>query len=402
MNGKNTITNSERGTADCPHRWLLRYGLGLRPVTRTRVLDLGSLVHAGLDAYYGAPVQQGEEAFVTPNPLQDGLAAIESELQAQLAKVREAQDSGLVDPANFVPQTAVDGLLEDADNAARLLAGYHMTWDQRPFKVLASEQTYTRRVRTPSGHVSTRTWYAGKVDKVVEYQGHTLVLEHKTTSLALGEWHEKHRRSPQARAYGWLLRECGIPVTGVVYDLIQSKPPKPWSGLQVLKDGTKLAKPAGLPWTTAEEFLLAVQQVRGGAGQLTDVEWYAEVHRALRERDADGFWYRREVELFDDADMQRIEAEIYHAATGIRRWRERVERVREATQHMHTEEEWRDGVIPVLQALGPEFPRSSGQCWQYNRLCQYASLCHSQSAHDLQGFQRFGGNGHPELDLPNT
>jgi hypothetical protein len=44
------VTHSERQTAACPARWLMRYGLGLRRPELSPALYVGSLVHAGIEA----------------------------------------------------------------------------------------------------------------------------------------------------------------------------------------------------------------------------------------------------------------------------------------------------------------------------------------------------------------
>lgn len=409
-----TITNSERAAAACPQRWLLKYGLGLRPVARTRVLDLGSLVHAGLEAYFGSALKPGEQGSIRV-PLTDALRAIDLAHAAEVEKVKASSSSnGIIDAGAYIDPVALDGLAEDADNAKRLIGAYHTTWTNAPFALIHNEQTLTAPVRAPSGRGSSRTRFGGKIDKVVEYNCRAFIVEHKTTSLPLGEWVEKHRRSPQARSYAWLLAQRGIRVDGVIFDLIQSKAPKGWDSLPVLKDGSRLAKPQGLPWTTAEEFLLAVQTVGrkainpttpGGPdfvpGSLDDVEWYRPTYDALKARDDEGFWFRREVELFEPHELDRIDAELYRSATDIRRWRDLVEPVRRAVAVVAEAQpdSMPEAVEAALHDVGTQFPRESGICWQYNRLCPYASLCGSWSRYDVTGFVvTTATGGHSELD----
>jgi hypothetical protein len=391
-----TITNSERSSAACPQRWLIQYGIGLRTVGRTRVLDLGSLVHEGLQAYFGTREKHGT--------LQDALDAIDKYHASEVKKHKEAANSGLIDAGSYVSQTQLDDLAEAAQNAKQLMGSYHMTWTNAPFELVHNEQTLSAAVRKNAKRKSTRTRFGGKIDKVVNYNGRTFIVEHKTTSLPLYEWLEKHRRSPQARSYAWLLSQHGIEVDGVIYDLIQSKPPKAWDSLAVLKDGKRLAKVNGLIWTTAEEFLIAVKQVGltglGREGTLDDCDWYRETYDALLARDNSGFWLRREVELFAEHEMERIGAELYRAATDIRRWRDTMDQYRET---IDTAAKYYPDKLPVivediLHDVGSEFPRESGICWQYNRICHLASLCGSWSRYDVQGFTVAGNGGHTELD----
>lgn len=62
---------------------------------------------------------------------------------------------------------------------------------------------------------------AGKVDAIVEVGGKPWVLEHKTTSSKLDmDYLEKVSLDGQISAYIWLCKQNGIPVEGVIYDVI--------------------------------------------------------------------------------------------------------------------------------------------------------------------------------------
>jgi hypothetical protein len=56
------------------------------------------------------------------------------------------------------------------------------------------------------------------------------------------------------------------------------------------------------------------------------------------------------------------------------------------------------GIEQIIRSVSSEFPRQPALCWQYNRLCSYASICSSQAAEDLHRFttSRSAG-GHDEL-----
>lgn len=392
-----TITNSERASAACPQRWLLRYGFGLRPVGRTRVLDLGTLVHSGLEGYFGTTEDRLGAAF----------SEIDRTHANELARAHEAAETDRLNAAAYIDPISLDSLAEDVATAKTLLAQYDERWKDEPLEVIENERTLSARIRTTGTQRGAhRISYSGKIDKVARINGRLFIIEHKTTS-STQDWIDKNRRSPQAVGYAYLLRENGIEVSGVVFDLIQSRPPKPPEALPVLKDGKRLAKTTGLPWTTAANFLRAIEDLgalsTGQPGKLSDCEWYGETHEALQARDDSGHWYRREVELISEESIERLGRELYHSGTKIRSWRDAIlessEKIREASKSPSLGEV----VSEALQKHGSSFVREPSLCWQYNRLCSYASICLSWSPEDVIGFSvDTSKDGHSELSETST
>jgi hypothetical protein len=392
-----TITNSERASAACPQRWLLRYGFGLRPIGRTRVLDLGTLVHSGLEGYFG--------------PQEDRLGAAFSEIDRthgnELARALSAAETDRLNAAAYIDPSSLESLAEDVATAKTLLVGYHERWKDEPLDVIENERTLSARIRTTGKQRGAhRISYSGKIDKVARINGRLFIIEHKTTS-STQDWIEKNRRSPQAVGYAYLLRENGIDVDGVVFDLVQSKPPKTPEALPVLKDGKRLAKTAGLPWTTADNFLRAIQDLgallTGHPGKLSDCEWYGETHEALRARDESGFWYRREVELFSEESIDRLGRELYSSGTKMRAWRDSILESSEKIREAGTSPRLGEVVSEALYRHGSTFVREPSLCWQYNRLCSYASICLSWSPEDVIGFAvDLSKDGHSELSETTT
>ena len=82
-----SVTNSERSSAACPQRWLLKYGLALRPERRSRALDVGSFVHDGLERLYDA-VASGAE-----RPLSDALAFIDERRSSEVDRIEAGSAS---------------------------------------------------------------------------------------------------------------------------------------------------------------------------------------------------------------------------------------------------------------------------------------------------------------------
>lgn len=391
MTDRIKITNSERSTAACPQRWLLRYGLGLRPTETAPALFLGTLVHAGIEALAstisGANSPRAWSRF-------RAFAAIERE--AEVWRVETEKSRSTFFGASLSVEE-VDALSTLVSAAKRLLEGYFARWrDDEDWTLVLNEKSFEVRLRKPRTRGRIPALFAGKVDRVIERGGRLWLVETKTSSVALSEWVERNRRNPQVASYALALREQGIEVAGVIFDLVNSKAPKSAEELEVLKDRSRLSKPAGLPHTTAAEFLRAVTML----GQTLDsVDWYREKHRLLVDRDLSGFWFLRETILFDERDLLRSRSELEVSLRKIGSWRVLVDRLRAnlGIDGLDGDEE----MVEVLERTETDFPRESSLCWQYNRLCSYAALCSSHRAEDLLRFRRStSANGHDEL-TPN-
>ena len=381
------ITNSERGTAACAHRWLLRYGLGLRPVAYARPLYLGSLVHSGLEALFSG---------------WDTIAALDAVDTAAERELAERGPEALGWQSPYCDPATLDALRDDTATARALVRNYAAQWASArgDWEILRNEFAFSEAIRLPD-NPKRRSKYrvAGKVDKVARVNGRIWIIEHKTSAGSLAEWAEKNRRNPQGLTYAVALAEhYPEGVAGVIYDLINSRPPKPAEALAILKSGKALAKVAGLPWTTAAEFERAIGALaEAGADPLDGAEWYRDTLDALRERDAAGFWFRREAVPFEPYQVARVNAELYHSAEQIGAWRKTVEKAAGEGGQLAPE------AIPAfLASRGHLWPREASLCYQFNRLCPYASICATGSAEDLAAFAITGAaGGHDELATDN-
>ena len=387
------ITNSERAAAACPQRWLLRYGLGLRPVAYARPLYLGSLVHSGLEALFTA--WAADIQIDRADALHHALQAVESAKAAEL-EARGIAALGFLSP--YADTATLDALDADTATACALVTGYAEQWQGLgDWAILANEIAFSEAIRLPENPKRRSKWrVAGKIDKVARIGGRIWIIEHKTSAGSLAEWAEKNRRNPQGLTYAVALAEK-FPreeIAGVIYDLIQSKPPKPAEALAILKSGTALAKVAGLPWTTAAEFERAIAALTPeGRDPLDGAEWYREALAGLRERDASGFWYRREAVPFEPLQVARVNAELYQAAQTIGEWRKSIDKAAGEGGQIAPE------AIPAfLAAKASQWPREASLCYQFNRLCAYASVCAEGSAEAVAGFAITGAaGGHDEL-----
>jgi hypothetical protein len=303
---------------------------------------------------------------------------------------------------SYIDPALIDGLAEDAATAKRLVASYHEWWNPihtegEEWQVVSVEGTYSAQISNAEGKRLNGIDFAGKVDMVVKYHDRLFIVEHKTTAGSAIEWVEKNRRNPQTRSYAWLLRQNGIEVEGVIYDIIQSKPPKLAGELTRLKDGTRLAKTAGLPWTSADEFHKAVHM---NGGDMNSADWYFDTWLELTKRDALGFWYHRHTELFDESEITRIQSEIYQSAFQMRKWKQIADKWHlYRNGHISGEKVqiWAERTLALPEA--DTFIRQSAMCWQYNRLCEYAALCSTHNRLDAYGFTVAGNGGHTELNL---
>lgn len=97
----------------------------------------------------------------------------------------------------------------------KLLSLYAEKYEHEGFKVLACEQEFN--VPLPLPPFSLR----GRIDKIVEWDGAVLVLDHKTTSRLGGEFFYKIKPNMQFDGYIYGARQIGYPTcSGVVLDAL--------------------------------------------------------------------------------------------------------------------------------------------------------------------------------------
>lgn len=172
----------------CQRLHHLRYGLGYRPLEDAAVLRFGTLVHAGLEAWWKA---QGDER------LEAALAAITGEADAY-ERVR----------------------------AEVMLHGYHLRWSAEPYEVLAVEASFDAPLRNPATGRTSQTWrLAGKVDAIVRDRrdGRTLLVEHKTSSEDVGpgsDYWKRLRMDGQVSVYFEGARALDFQVDACLYDVL--------------------------------------------------------------------------------------------------------------------------------------------------------------------------------------
>lgn len=197
----NLLTNSRlKCNRQCQRLHHLKYDLGYRPTEDVHALRFGTLVHAGLEAWWlaiKAKLEQGEW------------------LEAALAAVQGEAD------------------VWDRIRAEEVLRGYHFRWQDEPYEVLAVEVQFDTELRNPETGRPSQTWrLGGKVDGVVRdlRDLRVLALEHKTASGDIGPGSEYWRRlriDGQVSLYYEGTRSLGHDVEGCLYDVLGKPGQKP-------------------------------------------------------------------------------------------------------------------------------------------------------------------------------
>lgn len=390
MSVQNAVTNSERKCAACPTRWLFRYGLGAERSRYSRPLSIGTAFHEAVDLYWTAVEAQkaGELLPVGLDPVETARRMYDEEI-AMHEKVQRDRASGLFDPAAPVSRVSLDEMRADRDSCLDMIRRYMVHWPKSRWKLLSSEQTLTAMARNELGRRSNRTSIAGKLDKIVEIDGGIWVCEHKTSSVALQDWRAKNGYNSQVPTYIWLAKYAlDLDIRGVVYDLAYTGKCVMPEDISRNLDG-RLSK-KGTPSTTLRRFEEAVAAsnrehaaIMAAKGKTPDLEpsWYGEVRAELAWRDKHGFWFREEFVEVRMEDMRRVESELYHVGTTIRRWHDRLERMRKSLDAVRKDEFlWRHKLAEILQTLSAEFPRNHNECYAYQRACDYMEPCQSHHA----------------------
>lgn len=177
----------------CPRLHLFKYILMRRPIRVAAPLDLGSLNHAGQEAWL--------RAIQSPNdlsPLDYAMAAIEKKAR----------------------QIKADPLLQV--QAEELMIGYHCRWIDDKWEILAVEQEFECDALDPVLKTNVGR-LGGKMDAVVKIGVDQFIVEHKSTSFdfsAGSHYWERTRLSSQLGLYFYGARSLGYRPAGTIYDVV--------------------------------------------------------------------------------------------------------------------------------------------------------------------------------------
>jgi hypothetical protein len=242
---------------------------------------------------------------------------------------------------------------DDVRRCMAMLAGYAARWQDFPTMSL-SEQEIDVPIRNPAtGRRSQRFTQFGFMD-MLWWDGRTWLYEHKTAASIGGGYLEKLFSDSQITGYYAALRDMGIDVEGVVYDVALK--PK-------LELGT--LRPTHCLSTAARDIYVTEQKTQwaefGGKGRWKKKDYQAVsvlTHDRADSVAADQF-YERLTEWHMRPEAYHRE-EVYISDRQVADWREDV--------WMVTQE------ILAARRAGM-WPRNTSRCFDYYRPCEYVSLC---------------------------
>lgn len=191
------LTHSRMRTyRECARKHDLMYRQMYRPVREGDALHFGTLMHAGLEAWWTGG---------------DWLAAIEKE----------------ADPFDRV-------------KAYELMVGYNRVYTpvRDEYEVLTAEARFEAPLINPATMLPSRTWkLGGKQDVILKRiaDGHVVVVEHKTTSESLtdGDYWARLQIDHQISNYVIGAEALGFPVDDTLYDVIKKPTIRPLAATPV-------------------------------------------------------------------------------------------------------------------------------------------------------------------------
>lgn len=199
------LTSSRLRTAqECPRRHLYRYELCRTPYGTSRASELGTAVHAGLEAWWVA-IREGAAQYALASALSAAEAAYPT---------------------------------DDAYAAALLRAlvfAYDARWSEwaQTCEVIGVEVAFEAPLRHPTREgVFARSWrVAGKIDALVRMaDGRVAIVEHKTTAMdasAGSDYRRKLTLDPQVSTYFDGAEALGIKADLCLYDVLRKPNIKP-------------------------------------------------------------------------------------------------------------------------------------------------------------------------------
>jgi hypothetical protein len=264
---------------------------------------------------------------------------------------------------DFIGQHA--GSPDDAHRVWAMVQGYAERWEFAERLMSLHEQPIEVPIRNPAtGRTSRRFVQYGFLDKLALHRDGTIWLwEHKTTSQIDGSTIEKLWSDSQITGYVAALRDLGIAIEGVVYD-IAKKP-----ALEVGK-----ARPTHELHTGARPVYVVEQKTQWAEFGGT-IRWKKKDHPfadPIDETTADAVALGRFYERLTDWHLTTPDAyhreEVYVSDRQIADWREDVWQVTQELLSCRRTGYWY---------------RNTGRCYDYFRACEYSALCQNGASEAL-------------------
>lgn len=336
MSAVEVITKSRLATFSmCQRLHDLTYNKGYRSLQPRELADWGSMMHAGLDAWFSVYKDHGE-----PLP---GLA-----LAAALAAIAAYRAT-----VTSIDETAFA-------KAEIMMAAYDARWapTMHKWEVLGIELEF---VTTIPGRKRLRV--AGKIDKMLRRRdtGEVFYGEHKTTGADLSAgstYWQRLRMDPQVSIYFGGCRELGYEPAGCMYDVIDRP------GQKLLKATPEADRKYTKPTAKEPSRLYANQREADETVEEFRARLWALISAAPES-------------YFARVDVVRLESELEESARDV----ETVAlQIRSSASAEHT-------------------ARNPNACFMYGRTCEYLSACDgTASLDDETKFTRVA-NVHQELSL---
>lgn len=190
---KNVLTYSALDTfRNCSQKYRLRYIEGLRRPEQPQALAFGTVIHEVLETWYTLPADATRLPAV--------LDLIDSKFPNHAIDPREKADWHL---------------------ARAMMAGYAARYAREEFAVVQVQKEFEGVIRNPATGCVSRTFtIAGKVDGVVRVGEELFLLEHRTASSISGDYLDRLWTDTQIALYSFFLREAGLPIVGVIYNVL--------------------------------------------------------------------------------------------------------------------------------------------------------------------------------------
>jgi hypothetical protein len=327
----------------CQREHRYRYELGVVPREDAEAQRFGSLVHAGLEAWWWG---------LTAERRMGGADGTER-LICAYEKMREfAVDTKGVTDYDLVA-------------AEELLLGYDVRWGDEPYETIAVEQEFEATLVDPLTGMESRCWrLGGKLDVIARRltDGAIVFFEHKTSSSDIGQgsaYWSRLRVDGQVSVYfrgadvlGYDAREC-------IYDVLGKHGLAPLKATPV--ESRKYTKPKFKKGVLVEEARLYANQRE----EDESLDEYRERIRGLIGDNPDRYFQRGPVVRLE-SEMVQHDAELWELA-----------------RQMHASQ---SGVAP----------RNPDACMRFGSMCPYFAVCVGESSLDGDRFKRLEWV-HPEL-----
>jgi hypothetical protein len=283
--------------------------------------------------------------------------------------------------SQFDLQAAIDAInaasqdwTDDADllvaaKCRGLMRGYHERWKDCGYRVLETEEHIISDMYHLDTERSSEHWrVAGKVDAVVEIDGRSYLLDHKTTSADISDPNSPYWRQlaveGQINHYMLMLWQLGRKVDGAVWDVIR--------------------KPSISPKKLPKAERAAIASLGTYCGQRVSDD--AKAHVVAHESENHELY---EIRLAHDCTKTR--PEWYFQRRNVNRLDGEIAE--------YADELWEHGQDILMQQIKPKLPpRNSGACMLYGTPCKFLGICSGYDTPDSDKWAR-KEQVHVELDL---